>query len=107
MKASARREPWIALDLSERVAALAELVPETWGELEHFGLIPKGRGRSLLFQCSRPVLESILDRCRKLDAWRRDGALVLPDGDRLQVRRAIARIQSALDRHYLTQDAAP
>jgi hypothetical protein len=99
-----RREPWVAFFIPERVAALLELTPAKWGELEHFGLADRGRGRVLSGQASRPTLERGLDRCRYLRGWRREGVLVLPPGDRVQVERTIDRLEESLRRHYHRQE---
>lgn len=101
------REPWIALQLPERVAALLVLVPKEWPELEHYGMKPVGRGRALLFQASRPTMDRILDRCRYLLSWRREGRLVLPPGDRVQVERAVRRVTEALADHHTRNPELP
>jgi hypothetical protein len=100
------RDPWLAAELSERVAALLQLTPEHWDELEHYGLTPRGRGNVLLFQASRATMARVLDRCRFLRHWVREGRMVLPPGDRVQVERAIAKLETLLD-HQPTKELTP
>jgi len=99
-------EPWIACRLPARVAELLDLGPTTWPDFDTYGLARRGRGGVLLFQCSRPTLELILDRCRFLASWTREDRRVLARGDRVQVERAIDRISQLLATHYTTHEAA-
>ncbi len=91
---------WLALALPERAATWLELTPSTWGGLEYFALAPRGRGRSALVHVAPPTARRMLDRARALVAERgRRGRRRVPPGDRIQLLRAIARLETALLLH--------
>lgn len=92
------RDIWLAYSIGERAAALLQLVPEVWGELEHYGLRACGRGRVLLFQASPSVMRGVLDKARRMKAWKEKGVFVVAAGDRVQLQRAITGLESLLER---------